>query len=70
MLTPPASPIALWESAIAYGIDFAQRSVLFRDTLRERGNAFVERERVGKTPLLHLDYETVLDGRTLAPPVN
>src|SRR5512134_803305 len=70
LLSPPANPLALWESAIAYGVDFAQRSVLFLDTLRERGNAFVERERVGKTPLLHFDYETVLDGRTLARPVN
>ncbi|HZL93107.1 MAG TPA: DUF3141 domain-containing protein [Vicinamibacterales bacterium] len=70
MLTPPASPMALWESAVAYGVDFAQRSVLYWDTLRERGNAFVERERVGKAPLLHFDYETVLDGRTLARPVN
>ena len=70
LLSPPANPLALWESGIAYGVDFAQRSVLFLDTLRERGNAFVERERVGKAPLLHFDYETILDGRTLARPVN
>ncbi len=68
--SPPASPFALWESAMAYGVDFAQRSVLYWDTLRERGNAFVERERVGKLPLLHFKYETVLDGRTFARPVN
>ncbi len=70
LLTPPASPFALWESAMAYGVDFAQRSVLYWDTMRERGNAFVERERVGKLPLLHFKYEAVLDGRTLARPVN
>jgi len=70
LLSPPASPFALWESAIAYGVDFAQRSVLYWDTLRERGNAFVERERTGKLPLLHFKYETILDGRTFARPVN
>jgi pimeloyl-ACP methyl ester carboxylesterase len=70
LLSPPASPLALWESAIAYGVDFAQRSVLLWDTLRQRGNDFVERERAGKPPLLHFDYEVVLDGRTLARPVN
>ena len=70
LLRPPANPLALWESAVAYGVDFAQRSVLYWDTLRERGNEFVERERVGKLPLLHFKYETVLDGRTLARPVN
>ena len=69
-LATPATPWTLWESAIGYGVDFAQRSVLFLDTLRERGNEFVERERAGKPPLLHFDYETVLDGRTLARPVN
>ncbi|MDH4094417.1 MAG: DUF3141 domain-containing protein [Betaproteobacteria bacterium] len=70
LLNPPANPLAPWESAIAYGVDFAQRSVLFMDTLRERGNAFVERERTGKLPLLHFKYETVLDGRALERPVN
>jgi pimeloyl-ACP methyl ester carboxylesterase len=69
-LNPPANPLALWESAVAYGVDFAQRSVLFWDTLRQRGNEFVERERAGKPPLLHFDYETVLDARTFARPVN
>jgi pimeloyl-ACP methyl ester carboxylesterase len=53
-----------------YAVDFAQRSILFWDTLRERGNQFLEREREGKPPVLHFGYETVLDGRTLAQPVN
>jgi len=28
MLTPPTNPLALWESAVAYGVDFAQRSAV------------------------------------------
>jgi pimeloyl-ACP methyl ester carboxylesterase len=53
-----------------YATDCIQRWVLFWDTLRQRGNNFVEHERAGKPPLLVFDYETVVDGRKLARPVN
>ena len=53
-----------------YAVDFVQRAILFCDTLRQRGNLFLEREQAGKPPVLHFGYETVLDGRTLARPVN
>ena len=53
-----------------YLTDSMQRSVLFLDTLRERGNAFIERSAQGLPPVLHFDYETVVDGRTLTRPVN
>src|SRR5688572_7606417 len=66
----PLTPWAFWQSSYEYALDFAQRSVLFWDTLRQRGNAFVEHEREGKPPLLHFEHEPVLDGRTLARPVN
>ena len=65
-----ATPWAFWQSSYEYALDFAQRTVLFWDTLRQRGNAFVEHEREGKPPLLHFEHEQVLDGRTLARPVN
>ncbi|CAB3751590.1 DUF3141 domain-containing protein [Paraburkholderia solisilvae] len=57
-------------SAYRYAIDFAQRSVLFWDTLRQRGNQFVDQTAQGLKPVLHFDYETVLDGRTFERPVN
>jgi pimeloyl-ACP methyl ester carboxylesterase len=63
-------PRAWWLDASAYATDFAQRSVLFWDTLRRRGNGFVEHERDGLPPVLHFDYETVLDARELEHPVN
>ena len=44
--------------------------VLFWDTLRQRGNNFLEHERAGKPPLLVYDYEIVVDGRKLERPVN
>jgi len=56
--------------ATQYAVDFAQRSILFLDTLRQRGNNFLAHERAGLPPVLHFDHETVMDGRTLARPVN
>ena len=50
-LTKPMTPWDLWAGSTRYGVDFAQRSVLFWDTLRERGNAFVERVRAGMPPV-------------------
>src|SRR3712207_5985937 len=44
----------------AYVTDSVQRSVLFWDTLRQRGNNFIEHERAGKPPVLVFDYETVV----------
>jgi hypothetical protein len=58
------------DSAIEYATDAAQRSVLFLDVLRQRGNAY--REDVAKNAPHVLDYafELIVDGRTLDRPVN
>jgi len=70
MTANPLSPQEVWTSGAQYAVDFAQRSILFWDTLRQRGNNFLEHERQGLPPVLHFDYEMVLDGRTLQKPVN
>ncbi|MEM5277126.1 DUF3141 domain-containing protein [Cupriavidus taiwanensis] len=57
-------------SAYAYAVDSMQRAILFWDTIRQRGNNFVENAVQGLKPVLHFEYETVLDGRSLARPVN
>src|SRR5256885_5955524 len=65
-------PLTPWNAMIGwynYSIDFAQRSVLFWDTLRQRGNNFVKSTQEGLVPALHFDYETVLDGRSFERPV-
>ena len=43
----PVAPTEAWSNWYAYATDFAQRSILFWDTLRERGNNFVEHNRAG-----------------------
>ncbi len=53
-----------------YWIDAWQRSVLTLDTLRERGNTFVERSAEDVPHVLGFAFEPVLDGRTLPRPVN
>ncbi|BCQ27255.1 DUF3141 domain-containing protein (plasmid) [Caballeronia sp. NK8] len=54
----------------AYAVDLVQRSVLFWDTLRQRGNNFVEQTKRGLEPVLHFDHEMLIDGRTFTRPVN
>lgn len=68
-----ANPLYLWESwatGAHYAVDFAQRSVLMWDTLRQRGNNFIDHERQGLPPVLRFDYEIVMDGRSFKRPVN
>jgi hypothetical protein len=48
-----------------YWVDSWQRSILFWDVLRKRGNQAIEHYRAGKPPVLVFDYEMVVDGRQL-----
>ena len=59
-----------WQAAWDYWVDAAQRTVLFWDVMRQRGNTFLEHEAKGKPPVLAFEHEMVLDGRTLERPVN
>ena len=44
--------------------------MIFWDTLRQRGNNYLEHVQKGQPPVLHFKHEMVLDGRTLQKPVN
>ena len=66
----PAAALTAWSQWYDYATDAAQRTVLFWDTLRQRGNNFVEHTRAGLPPVLHFEYETIVDGRKLPRPVN
>lgn len=59
-----------WQDLAAYSRDVVERTILFWDTLRQRGESMLAHERVGKPPLLDFDYEVVLDGRKLPRPTN
>lgn len=66
----PRWPWEVWMDCSQYAVDVWQRTLLFWDALRQRGNAFIEHERAGKPPLLHFDHEVVLDARKFKRPVN
>jgi len=53
-----------------YAVDATQRALLFWGTLWQRGNNFLENTAQGLKPVLHFDYEFVLDGREFERPVN
>ncbi|MBB3181683.1 DUF3141 domain-containing protein [Variovorax sp. Sphag1AA] len=59
-----------WNDWARYVVDSSQRSVLFLDTLRQRGNNYLEHEKAGRPPLLHFECEMVLDARGFTRPVN
>ena len=53
-----------------YWTDSVQKSALFLDTLRQRGNNYVERTQEEVPHVLQFDGKVVVDGRTLPRPVN
>ncbi len=53
-----------------YFTDATQRTVLFLDTLLNRGNSYIENLEKGTPSLLKFNSEMVLDGRELAQPCN
>jgi len=77
-LVPASSPAAradtalfgVFAPAIEYLVDAGQRSILFMDVMRQRGNQY--REHLAETVPHVLDYqaELVIDGRRLDRPVN
>ena len=64
------SPFGLFAPAMEYMVDAAQRTVLFWDVMRQRGNQY--REHLAQTAPHVLEYEVelIIDGRTLERPVN
>lgn len=64
------SNLALSAEAGQYLVDSWQRSLLFLDALRQRGNNYLEHLRNGQPPVLSFPYTVVMDGRDLERPVN
>jgi pimeloyl-ACP methyl ester carboxylesterase/DNA-directed RNA polymerase subunit F len=55
---------------VEYSVDAMQRYFLFWDTMRQRGNNWLEHRMQGRPPVLMFDYEVIIDGKTLERPVN
>src|SRR5688572_6683632 len=70
---PAPAPFAAFDpfsSAFDYFADAFQRTILFWDVMRKRGNQAVEHAEAGKPPVLSFHNELVMDGRTLDRPCN
>jgi pimeloyl-ACP methyl ester carboxylesterase len=63
-------PLAAWSQAAEYMVDATQRSLLFWDVMRQRGNQFREHEAETVPHVLDYEVEVVVDGRKLERPVN
>lgn len=68
--TPAQLAIPTLGAMTEYWIDAAQRSILFWDVLRRRGNAYKEHATETVPHVLDYDVELVSDGRTFERPVN
>lgn len=72
-LSDPAKfmgPDSLFSHGLEYMVDAAQRSILFWDVMRQRGNQFREHQAETVPHVLDYQIELVVDGRKLDRPVN
>src|SRR3974377_1158614 len=70
-LQVPGNALAdFFAPAFEYMVDAAQRSVLFADVMRRRGNQYLEHLAEKVPHVLHYAADLVLDGRTFERPVN
>ena len=64
------NPILGYNALIEYLTDAGQRTVLFWDVMRRRGNQYIEHMAETVPHVLQFEGELILDGRTLPRPVN
>ncbi|QWE09428.1 DUF3141 domain-containing protein [Polynucleobacter ibericus] len=65
-----SEPRALWGMWQEYLTDSTQRSALVFETLRKRGNVYLDHVESGMPPVLDFAYEVIIDGKELSSPVN
>jgi len=69
-ISVPPQPFGLFAPVIEYFVDAAQRSVLFWDVMRQRGDQYREHMAETAPHVLAYKVELVIDGRRLERPVN
>ncbi len=69
-LTLMNAALQAWGPVDEYVVDSAQRTILFWDILRQRSDQYYAQKAKAVPNVLNFDAELVLDGRTLARPVN
>ena len=64
------NPFLAYKDLMEYLIDAGQRTVLFWDVMRQRGNQYEEHMAQTAPHVLQFEHELILDGRKLPRPVN
>jgi pimeloyl-ACP methyl ester carboxylesterase len=64
------NPFLAYKDLMGYLIDAGQRTVLFWDVMRQRGNQYLEHIAQTVPHVLQFEHELILDGRKLPTPVN
>lgn len=59
-----------FNAGMEYTLDRWQRSILFGNIMRRRGNNYLDHLRAGQPPVLVFDYELIMNGMDFEPPVN
>lgn len=60
-----------WQKHLSdYVVDSMQRSIIFTDILRKRGNNYIKHIRSGQPPVLTFNYEMILNAKNFEHPVN
>ncbi|RUR55772.1 DUF3141 domain-containing protein [Vreelandella populi] len=70
VLTSLMDPFGIGRAATDYWHDSVERSVLYLDVMRERGNQYLEHMEQTKPNVLGFETEVLVDGRTLPQPTN
>ena len=65
-----SNPLDIWKSWSEYLTDSNQRKALVFETLRKRGNIYVDHVESGMPPVLDFQYEVIMDGKNFSSPVN
>ncbi len=65
---PPS--VKLWSDAAEYLVDAAQRTVLYWDVMRQRGNQYQKHQQQIAPNVLNFAFDVIVDGQTLPRPVN
>src|SRR6186713_3004260 len=68
--TPAVQAFGPMAASIDYMVDAVQRTVLFWDVMRERGNQYREQAANDAAHVLSYPFEVIIDGRSLERPVN
>jgi len=64
------NPFSGFKDLLEYLVDAGQRTILYWDVMRQRGNQYEEHMAQTAPHVLQFDHELILSGRTLTRPVN